>query len=201
MSREKPPEGAGGSRSRRAGSKLAGKFAETRLAWPRMSYYQRFEQIVAVILTLLLSLVVAVAVVHLTWRILLLVVFGVVDPANQSVFQVIFGMVMTLLIALEFNHSVLSIAERRNSIVQIKTVLLIALLALVRKFIILDATEIDPLTLLGLSAAVLVLGAIYWLVREQENKQKLEGTKRLTGGAWREQRERGADKPQGVTGV
>ncbi|PKG49384.1 MULTISPECIES: phosphate-starvation-inducible PsiE family protein [Halomonadaceae] len=139
-----------------------------------MSYYQRFEQIVAIILTLLLSLVVAVALVHLTWRILTLIVLGVVDPANQSVFQVVFGMVMTLLIALEFNHSVLSIAERQNSIVQIKTVLLIALLALVRRFIILDATKIDPMTLLGLSAAILALGAIYWLVREQEGRQKRE---------------------------
>ncbi|WP_111415076.1 phosphate-starvation-inducible PsiE family protein [Billgrantia lactosivorans] len=151
-----------------------------------MSYYQRFEQIVAIILTLLLSLVVAVAVVHLTWRIVMLIVFGVVDPANQSVFQVVFGMVMTLLIALEFNHSVLSIAERQNSIVQIKTVLLIALLALVRKFIILDATKIDPMTLLGLSAAILALGAIYWLVREQESRQKREGVKRLAGGTLRE---------------
>ncbi len=174
MSRGKPLQGGGGSRSRRVGSALAGRFSETRLAWPNMSYYQRFEQIVAIILTLLLSLVVAVALVHLTWRILTLIVLGVVDPANQSVFQVVFGMVMTLLIALEFNHSVLSIAERQNSIVQIKTVLLIALLALVRKFIILDATKIDPMTLLGLSAAILALGAIYWLVREQEGRQKRE---------------------------
>lgn len=104
--RRKAPEGGDGSRSRRAGSALAGRFAETRLAWPSMPYYRRFEQILA----------------------------GV-------------------------------------------------------------------LTLRGLSAVVQVLDAIYWLVREHKSKQKLEGAKRLTGGAWREQGERGADKRQGVTNV
>jgi hypothetical protein len=42
---------------------------------------------------------------------------------------------MTLLIAMEFKHSILRVIARKERIIQVKTVLLIALLALARKFI------------------------------------------------------------------
>jgi uncharacterized membrane protein (DUF373 family) len=94
-----------------------------------------------------------------------------VDTAQQEFFQAVFGMVMTVLIALEFNHSILSVLERRHGIVQVRTVVLIALLALVRKFILLDVTQEAPLTMLGLAISVLALGAVYWLVREQDQRE------------------------------
>ena len=114
------------------------------------------------------------ALLHLLARVALLVIFGLVDPADQAVFQAIFGMILTVLIALEFNHSILSVLERKQSIVQVRTVVLIALLALVRKFIILDASKTEPLTLLGLPTAILALGAVHWLVRDQDRKDTVE---------------------------
>ncbi|MFL5169714.1 MAG: phosphate-starvation-inducible PsiE family protein [Microvirga sp.] len=147
---------------------------QTRESWDALGAYGRFEQIVSLILTGLVSLVVAVALLHLLARVALLVIFGLVDPADQAVFQAIFGMILTVLIALEFNHSILSVLERRQSIVQVRTVVLIALLALVRKFIILDASKTEPLTLLGLAAAILALGAVHWLVRDQDRKDTAE---------------------------
>lgn len=56
------------------------------------------------------------------------------------------------------------------SIVELHTVTLIVLLALARKFIILDASKTEPLTIIGLAAAVLALGAVHWLVRDQDRK-------------------------------
>jgi uncharacterized membrane protein (DUF373 family) len=143
---------------------------QTREAWPGLNPYQRFEQVVTVVLTALISLIIIAAVVNLTFRILSLFFFGLLDPAEHSVFQAIFGMVFTVLIALEFNHSIISVLERRESIVQVKTVVLIALLAIARKFIILDATKTEPMTLIGLAVAILALGAVHWLVRDQDRK-------------------------------
>ena len=97
-------------------------------------------------------------------------------PVDPSVFQAIFGMIMTVLIALEFNHTILSILHRKESIVQLRTVILIALLAMARKFIIIDATALAPLTVIGLAFAVLSLGCVYWLVREQDRRQSAEET-------------------------
>ena len=46
----------------------------------------------------------------------------------------------------EFNHSILGVLERKHSVIEVRTVVLIALLALVRKFIIIDAAHAEPLT-------------------------------------------------------
>ena len=146
-------------------------FQETAEAWPSLGIYQRFEQAVALVLTLLISGVIVVATAHLVLvevRDYLLNPFVPVDAAS---FQSIFGMIMTVLIALEFNHAIMSILHRKESIVQLKTVILIALLAMARKFIIIDFTGLEPLAVLALAFAVLALGLVYWLVREQDRRE------------------------------
>ncbi len=148
---------------------------ETREAWPGMTAYERFEQVAALVVTSLVSVLIAAALVHLTWDVLLLVLFGLADPAEKGVFQAVFGMIMTVLIALEFNHSVRGVLERKHGIIQVRTVVLIALLALVRKFIIIDAAHVEPVTLLGMAAAVLALGAVYWMMRDQDRRDAKEG--------------------------
>ena len=131
-------------------------------------------KVVSLVLTGLIGLVIAAAVIHLSFRILMLVLSGLLDPAETGVFQAVFGMIFTVLIALEFNHSIIGVLHRKESIVQVRTVVLIALLALVRKFIILDASKTDPLTILGLAAAILALGSVHWLVRDQDRKDAAE---------------------------
>jgi uncharacterized membrane protein (DUF373 family) len=79
----------------------------------------------------------------------------------------VFGMIMTLLIGLEFKHSIVRVALRRDSIIQVKTVVLIALIALSRKFVILDIQTTGAATIAALSGALLALGAVYWLIRER----------------------------------
>ena len=151
-------------------------FQETAEAWPRLGIYQRFEQAVALVLTLLISGVIVVATAHLVLvevRDYLLNPFAPVDAAS---FQSIFGTIMTVLIALEFNHAIMSILHRKESIVQLKTVILIALLAMARKFIIIDFTGLEPLAVLALAFAVLALGLVYWLVREQDRREAAHET-------------------------
>ncbi len=167
MATESAPGLARAHLDRRGGSDPT---AGTREVWRGLSVYERFEQVVALLLTVLISLVIVAAMASLTIRIVLLFASSLIDPAEQTVLQAIFGMIMTVLIALEFNHSILGVLERRNSIVQVRTVVLVALLALVRKFIILDATKVEPATILGLAAAILALGAVYWMVRDQDLK-------------------------------
>ena len=49
--------------------------------------------------------------------------------------------------------------------------LLIALLAVVRKLILLDLKATDALQLLALAASILALGAAYWMVRDQDRRR------------------------------
>ena len=143
---------------------------ETRELWPLMNHYERFEHVVAFILSLIIAVVIALALLQLLTRVVPLLMTGSIDPLDHEVFQGLFGMIMTLLIALEFKHSIIRVALRRESIVQVKTVVLIALLALSRKFIVLDSKVTEAQTIAALALATLVLGIVYWLLRERDDR-------------------------------
>jgi uncharacterized membrane protein (DUF373 family) len=129
-----------------------------------LSLYQRFEHIVVILLTALIAVIVVAALWTLTLKILFgLVLAGGLDPSDYSAFQAVFGMILAVVIALEFKKSILVLAERRDTVIQIRSVVMIALLAICRKVIILDLTETDALHILALAAAILALGIIYWL--------------------------------------
>jgi uncharacterized membrane protein (DUF373 family) len=134
--------------------------------WNVLSYYQRFEEAVAVVLTVVIALIIVVALYRLCAEVVAGLLLGALDPLEHTVFQTVFGQIMTLLIALEFNHTLRYFVNRHQSIIQTRVVVLIALLALARKFIILDIHEITPGYLLGLAAITLALGVTYWLMRE-----------------------------------
>jgi uncharacterized membrane protein (DUF373 family) len=141
--------------------------------WALLTYYQRFESFVALILTVLIGVIILVALYQLFVSVLVGLVFDKLDPLDPKGFQLIFGEVLTLLIALEFNHTLQYVVTREQSIIQTKVVLLIALLALARKVIILDLQEMSPGHLLGLAAIALVLGVTYWLMRERDDRLML----------------------------
>ena len=138
--------------------------------WSALTFYQRFESGVALALTLIITLVIVVALFRLVVGVMDGLVFGVLNPLDHEVFQGVFGEIMTLLIALEFNHTLQYVVTREQSVIQTKVVLLIALLALARKFIILDLKKTTPDTLFGLAAVTLALGMTYWLMRERDDR-------------------------------
>jgi uncharacterized membrane protein (DUF373 family) len=102
--------------------------------------------------------------------VVLLVFTDEFHPANQVVFQTVFAMIFTVIIALEFKHSLLIVLARQESVVRVRSIILIAMLAMVRKFIILDLGETAATALFALSAAILALGIVYWLVRDQDRR-------------------------------
>ena len=146
-------------------------FADTRDHWSIMTIYERFEQMVAVALSLIISIVIIIALYQLARRTLPLVLGGVLDPLDHEVFQSLFGAMMTVLIAMEFKHSIIRVAARSESIIQVKTVILIAILALGRKFVILDSSATGAATIAALASATLVLGVVYWLLRERDDRK------------------------------
>jgi uncharacterized membrane protein (DUF373 family) len=143
--------------------------------WPLLTYYQRFESVVALVLTLIVGLIIVVALFRLTCAVVLGLIWGALNPLNHEVFQAIFGEIMTLLIALEFNHTLQYVVTRQQSIVQSNVVLLIALLALARRFILLDLHTVTESQLFGLAAAALALGVTYRLVKERQTTHDASG--------------------------
>jgi uncharacterized membrane protein (DUF373 family) len=145
-------------------------FGITRGEWNAMSIYGQFEQIVTCILTLFIALIITVALFQLVLTVFQLLYFGALNPLHHEQFEIIFGMIMTLLIAMEFNHSILQTMERLHQIIQVKTVVLISILAIVRKFIILDIAATSASSVAALALAVIALGIVYWLMRERDDR-------------------------------
>lgn len=111
------------------------------------------------------------ALIQLIKNLLPLILGGALDPLDHKVFQTLFGMIMTLLIAMEFKHSIVKVALRHDSIIQVKTVMIIALIALSRKFVILDPDpETDPYKIAALALATFSLGGVYWMLRERDDR-------------------------------
>ena len=141
--------------------------------WRVLTLYQKFEHAIVTILTLLIAVVIVSAVWNLILKIFYsLVVSPVFDPTDHVVFQTVFGMIFTVIIALEFKRSLLVATDRRTGIVQVRTVILLAMLAIVRKLIIIDLHSTEALQIFALGAAIFSLGSVYWLVRDQDRRDR-----------------------------
>jgi uncharacterized membrane protein (DUF373 family) len=138
--------------------------------WRVLPYYRRFESMVALALTLIVALIIVVALYRLGESVLTGLLIGVLDPLDPAVFQTVFGEILTLLIALEFNHTLEYAVSHEQSIIQTKVVVLIALLAIARKFIILDLNDVSAAHLFALAAVTIALAVSYWLIREREDR-------------------------------
>jgi uncharacterized membrane protein (DUF373 family) len=154
--------------------RLKQELADARRRFDLLNFYGKFEQIVIFILTVLIAVFVIFAVWNLALKMLQSIASSTLDPTDYSVFQTVFGAILTVIIALEFKKSLLVSTERQQSVVQVRTVILIALLAVVRKVLILDLAHATT-ELFALAAAIIALGVVYWLVRDQDRSIAGEG--------------------------
>jgi len=147
-------------------------WADVRNSWKTLAAYERFEVVVALLLRGVIGVIIVVALYRLIAGVLDTILLRALNPLDHAVFQQVFGAIMTLLIALEFNHTLRYMVPGARGIIQARIVILIALLALARKIIVADLFEIAPAALLGLAALSLSLGVTYWLVRDKDEGRR-----------------------------
>jgi len=147
-------------------------WADVRNAWKTLAAYERFEVLVALLLRGVIGIIIVVALYRLIAGVVDTILLRALNPLDHAVFQQVFGAIMTLLIALEFNHTLRYVAPGTRGIIHARIVILIALLALARKIIVADLFEIAPAELLGLAALSLSLGVTYWLVRDSDEGRR-----------------------------
>jgi uncharacterized membrane protein (DUF373 family) len=143
---------------------LPRNWAEIRRDWPGLSVYQRFETTVAFLLTAVIAGVIVIALSRLMITVVEVLIIRALNPLEHETFQMVFGEILTLLIALEFNHTLQYVITREQGIVQARVVLIIAQLALARKVIVTDLTSVSASWLAALAALIVSLGAAYWLL-------------------------------------
>ena len=131
--------------------------------------YENFEHAVIGLVTLSLVVIVIGGVAHLLIGLAEAFVLDLEGVSEQVIFQRIFGTIFTILIALEFKRSLLIVKTAAENMLRIRSIILIAMLATVRKFIVLDISTIDVPGLLALAGSILALGIVYWLVSQSRD--------------------------------
>jgi uncharacterized membrane protein (DUF373 family) len=134
-----------------------------RRGWQRYATYERFENIMARIIMLLVGVVIVYSLILVMIEVFGDFQFGLAFM-DKELLQDIFGSILTVLILLEFNHSIAVALARRTGIIQVRIVVLIAILVVARKLILLDFKTTTIEQLAGLAGVALALGALYWLI-------------------------------------
>ena len=76
--------------------KLKEEFAAARSGWRLLTFYQKFEHAVILVLTALIAIVVALAVWNLALKVVTSIFSSGFDPTDYAVFQALFGMIFTV---------------------------------------------------------------------------------------------------------
>jgi uncharacterized membrane protein (DUF373 family) len=104
--------------------RLPRSWTDIRRDWPVLTAYQRFETTIALVLTLVIAAVILVALCRLIASVVETLVLRALNPLDHSVFQAVFGDILTVLIALEFNHTIQVVLARERGVIQAKIVIL-----------------------------------------------------------------------------
>jgi uncharacterized membrane protein (DUF373 family) len=135
------------------------------------TFYDQFELIVSGIVLFLVSTVIIYTTI-LTSIVLIHDFLMGMAFIDAEVFKDTFGLILTILILLEFNHSIVSALRRRSGSIQVSIIVLITITVIARKLILLDYASASPETLLGLGGLALALGALYWLIAGVERRTR-----------------------------
>ncbi|MEO0986295.1 MAG: phosphate-starvation-inducible PsiE family protein [Cyanobacteria bacterium J06639_14] len=123
----------------------------------------QIEGVVSKALSLAMIVVILVTVIDLAIVLYHSLFFSDSDGFFKTTLTEIFGLFLSVLIALEILENIT--AYIREHVVQVELVIATALTAVGRKLIILDLEKVSGLSLVGLAIAIFSLSISYWIVR------------------------------------
>ncbi len=127
------------------------------------TYFNYLERLVSIALLIAMAVVILLA----AWSFVRLTFFVALEPnidISYDVFQSLFDRLLAAIIALELARSLILLIEGHRGFVQVRIILVIGLLAVVRKLILLDVEAVDTMLPLALAAAILALAGSLALV-------------------------------------
>jgi uncharacterized membrane protein (DUF373 family) len=148
--------------------------------WRKLATYQHFERIALICVVVMLAVLTVFAIVFAAIRIFDDLALGEAF-LDKAALQDTFGLILTVIILLEFNHSIYLALVRRTGAVQTRIVVLIVVLVVARKLMLLDVTNLDLQTLLGFAGLLLALGGLYWLISDGDRRHAVAASQEPAG--------------------
>lgn len=134
------------------------------------TFFDKVEKTIAVALLGLMAIIVISATAEVAY----VVATNILEPPGffigvEDLFQV-FGLFLMVLIGLELMTSIRDYLK--DSRIHAELMLLVAMTAVTRKVVILDASAIDPMMMFGIGFIIIALAVGYFLVRRSSVELK-----------------------------
>ena len=151
--------------------------------WKQFLSYELFERLASRIVMFFISIIIVYSLILMA-----IVLFDQIrlNPAflDTDSLRDVFGSLLTILIMIEFNHSIAVAISTRAGILQARPILLITILVIARKVILLDFAAATFEQMLGIAAVALAFGLLFWLInarsgsltQSQSHDQRLTST-------------------------
>jgi uncharacterized membrane protein (DUF373 family) len=131
--------------------------------WKRFLSYELFEQIASRIVMLFIAIIIVYTLILMGMTLFDQIKFSPAYIDTESLRDV-FGSILSILILIEFNHSIALAISRRAGILQARPIILITILVIARKVILLDFTTATFEQMIGIGAIALAFGLLFWLI-------------------------------------
>jgi uncharacterized membrane protein (DUF373 family) len=138
--------------------------------WPKLASYGQFERIALGSVMLMLAVITVYAIVFVAIKVAGDLALGE-SFLDKAALQDTFGLILTIVILLEFNHSIYVALTQGSGAIQTRIVVLIAILVIARKLMLKDFEAVDFQTLLGYGGLLLALGGLYWLISDGDRRR------------------------------
>lgn len=137
--------------------------------------YEWFEQVILGILVFIIAIIIiyslSLSIITLSYDFTSGFKF-----MEAGALQDTFGHILTVIILVEFNHSIVLAIRQRSGAIQVRIVVLITIIVLARKLVLLDYAAASMESLLGLGGLALSLGGLYWLISNGEQRGRVPGS-------------------------
>jgi uncharacterized membrane protein (DUF373 family) len=144
--------------------------------WRNLTAYGRFERTALLCVMFLIGTITAYAIILSAIKLATDFMLGETF-LDKAALQDTFGLILTVVILIEFNHSIFVALTERSGAIQTRTVVLITVLVVARKLMLRDFETLDYQTLLGFGGLPLALGALYWLISEGDRRRSMAASR------------------------
>ena len=131
--------------------------------WKHFVSYGAFERIASRVVMFFISVIIVYSIIVMAITLVEQFRLNSTYLDTESLRDV-FGSILTILILIEFNHSIAVALSSRSGILQARPIVLITILVIARKVILLDFTTATFEQLIGIGAIALAFGLLFWLI-------------------------------------
>jgi len=148
-------------------------FERLKRFWKDLTLFELFEQITSRVVMFFISIIIAYSLILMGISLFDQFGHGLAFLEIESLRDV-FGSILTILILIEFNHSIAVAISKKSGILQARPIVLITILVIARKVILLDFNTATFEQLIAISGMAVAFGLLYWLMSARSSARPLE---------------------------